>query len=121
MDTDYHVLIVEDDATTRDAVTLVLESEGYLVNQAANGQEALDHLREDGRPRVILLDLMMPVKDGWQFRAEQREDPALSTIPVVVCSADGSVQQKAASLGAAGFLQKPLDYDELLRAVRPHF
>ncbi len=120
MNADHHILVVEDDAITRDALTLVLESEGYRVASAANGQEALDRLRGDGRPCVILLDLMMPVKDGWQFRAEQGKDPELSSIPVIVCSADGNVEQKAASLGAAGYLQKPVDFEQLLREVQRH-
>jgi CheY-like chemotaxis protein len=120
MDTEHHILVVEDDVTTRDALTLVLESEGYRVAAAANGQEALDHLRKAGRPCIILLDLMMPVKDGWQFRTEQGRDPALSTIPVIVCSADGNVGQKAASLGAAGYLQKPVDFELLLQVVQRH-
>ena len=117
MPPDQHILVVEDDPDTRQAMTTVLELEGYEVVSVANGKEALEHMRRDGRPAVILLDLMMPVLDGWQFRAEQKQDQSLASIPVVVVSADGAVQQKAASLGAAGYLQKPVEVDELLRVV----
>jgi CheY-like chemotaxis protein len=115
-----YVLVVEDDDSTREAMLTVLE----LANQAAagvgNGREALDHLRANRRAALILLDLMMPVMDGWQFRKEQQQDPALAPIPVVVVSADGNVSQKAATLGAAGFLQKPVEVDDLVRMVRRH-
>src|SRR5919201_836869 len=107
MDAGHHILLVEDEPSTRDAMTLVLELQGYKVVGAADGQQALDHLRGDGRPCIILLDLMMPVLDGWGFRAQQQQDPALAAIPVIVVSADGAVGQKAASLGAASYLQKP--------------
>src|SRR5437879_6509382 len=97
------ILVVEDDTATRDALSLILEAEGFGVMGAANGQEALDQLRGSRRPDLILLDLMMPVMDGWQFRRAQAQDPALSAIPVVVLSADGNVHQKAASLRATGY------------------
>jgi CheY-like chemotaxis protein len=120
MDPEHHILLVEDDAATREAMAPALEMSGYTVAGAANGQEAIDHLRGDGRPCLILLDLMMPVKDGWQFRAEQQQDPSLAGIPVVVVSADGTVDQKAVALGAAGYLQKPVEVDQLLSVVRRH-
>src|SRR5437588_11544288 len=102
------VLIVDDNATIRGAVVALLEALGYRTLSAVNGQEALDHLRGDGpRPGMILLDLAMPVKDGWQFRAEQLRDPVLAAIPVVVCSSESDVAKQAAFLGAAGYLQKP--------------
>jgi CheY-like chemotaxis protein len=114
------ILLVEDDEATRTAMALALELQGYTVTAVANGQEALDQLRAAGRPCLILLDLMMPVMDGWQFRRAQAQDPALAGIPVVVVSADGSVPQKAAALGAAGFLQKPVEVDDLLVTVQRH-
>jgi CheY-like chemotaxis protein len=120
MDPEHHILLVEDDPSTRDAMALALQLQGYKVVTAADGQAALDHLRDDGRPCVILLDLMMPVLDGWAFRQRQQQDPHLAAIPVVVVSADGSVPQKAAALGAADYLQKPVDVDELVAAVRRH-
>ena len=112
------ILVVEDDAATRDAVALVLEDEGYSVTGVANGQEALLHLRQTAPPNLILLDLMMPVMNGWEFRKQQTQDPALQSIPVVVISADGALPQKAAALGATDYLIKPIDLDKLLEAVQ---
>ena len=112
-----YILIVEDDDDIREALTQILELEGYAVREAANGREALDISRAEPTPSLILLDLMMPVMDGWQFRAEQVKDPVLSKVPVVVISADLSIQEKAASFGAAAVLPKPISLDRLLRAV----
>jgi CheY-like chemotaxis protein len=113
------ILIVEDRASTRDAMRFLLEGEGYRVACAANGREALDYLYADDRPFVILLDLNMPVMDGWQFRHEQRRDPALAGIAVVlVSSSEADLPQIAASLGAAGHFAKPVEFDLLLGAVR---
>ena len=112
------ILVVEDDAVTREAMTLILREDGYSVASAANGQEALSHLRHSHRPHLILLDLMMPVMNGMEFRKEQQKDPALKNIPVVVVSADGNVPQKAASIGVTDYLLKPVDIDVLLNTVR---
>jgi CheY-like chemotaxis protein len=112
-----NILIVEDDAATRDALTMVLTDEGYSVRAAANGREAIDLLRGGAAPDLIILDLMMPVMDGWQFRSEQQRHPDLTRIPVVVLSADGTVRDKAASLGAVGCLQKPIEVDDLLHEI----
>jgi CheY-like chemotaxis protein len=112
-----YILIVEDDDDIRDALAQILELEGYAVRQAANGREALDISAAQPTPILILLDLMMPVMDGWQFRAEQMKDPTLSKVPLVVISADASVHQKVASFGAASVLPKPISLDRLLRAV----
>jgi CheY-like chemotaxis protein len=111
------ILIVEDDAAIRDALTLLLRDEGYAVVGAPNGLEALRHLKENGPPDLILLDLMMPVMDGWQFSKEQQQDPSLKGVPVVLLSANGNVQQRASMLGAVGFLQKPVEVAELLDAI----
>jgi CheY-like chemotaxis protein len=115
---DKTILIVEDDAGTREALSMILSAQGFTVVGAANGQEALGLLRGDVRPDLILLDLMMPIMDGWQFRREQVKDPALALIPVVVLSADGNVRQKAASLHSADYLQKPVDPENLLEVIR---
>lgn len=115
------ILVVEDDAEIRELLAEMLVDAGYAVAEAANGQEALDYLRRgDGAPSLILLDLMMPVMDGWRFREEQSQDPSLAEIPVVVVSADGNVPQKASALGAAGYIQKPVEIDLLLQAVEEH-
>jgi CheY-like chemotaxis protein len=113
------VLIVEDDDTTREALSCILERAGYSVAAVANGREAINYLhRNHGRPQLIILDLMMPVMNGWEFRRQQRHDPALAAIPVVVCSAVGDIQQEVSLIGAVDCIQKPIDTDQLLNAVR---
>jgi len=111
------VLLVEDDLDIAEAILDVLMDEGYQVAHATNGREALELLHSQPRPAVILLDLMMPEMDGPQFRAEQLRDPALSSIPVVVLSADRLVAQKAHELGVWGYVTKPLQPDQLVAIV----
>lgn len=111
------VLVVDDDADIRSTVREILEDEGYRVTDAANGFEALRQLREGSAPNLILLDLSMPVMSGSEFRFEQRKDPSLASIPVVVVSAVGSLDMKVAPLEAAAFLRKPVQLDELLGVV----
>jgi CheY-like chemotaxis protein len=115
-----NVLLVEDDCYLRKLVAEILEEEGYHVSCAANGQEALTHLRHAPLPGLILLDCMMPVMDGWEFRRRQQQDEALAPIPVVVLTAAGITEQEIASVGAAGFLLKPFDLTALLDAVARH-
>jgi len=112
------VLVVDDDGATREVLTLILEAAGYEVSCAANGREALDRLRRGARPGLILLDLMMPVLDGWGFRREQQRDPALASIPVVVVSAEADLRRRADSLAVAAYLEKPVEIDRLLETVR---
>jgi CheY-like chemotaxis protein len=112
------ILVIEDDEATRVAMTSVLEDEGYVVRGAVDGQAALDYLAKAKPPSVILLDLMMPGMDGWQFRKAQLLDPALRSIPVVVVSADGNVAQKASALGANDHILKPIELEKLLQTVR---
>jgi CheY-like chemotaxis protein len=111
------VMVVEDDEGIREALCDLLDTEGFAVMSAVHGADALSKLRDgnEKRPDVILLDLMMPVMDGWSFRAEQRNDPALSQIPVIVITA--SRQADVASLEPKAFLKKPIDFDELLKAI----
>ncbi len=115
------ILVVEDDDATRESLGLILGARGYGVLGAANGEEALGLLRSGPHPDLILLDLMMPVMDGWQFRREQAADAALAAIPVIVLSADGNVTQKAEAIRAAGYLQKPVEVESLLEAIRKQF
>jgi CheY-like chemotaxis protein len=111
------ILIVEDDLDLARLLAEVLEAEGYSTAVAANGSEALDHLRSNDLPDLILLDMMMPVMDGWKFREEQRKLPALASIPVVTITADGDARGKAASIEAAGYVAKPIRIDSLLDEV----
>jgi len=112
------ILLVEDDADLRDSLCKAMEDAGYEVDGVRNGQEALEYLRREQPPCVVLLDLMMPVMTGWEFRDAQRADPALSDIPVVILTADGRAQSKADSLGVGKFLRKPVQLEELLGTVR---
>jgi two-component system, chemotaxis family, chemotaxis protein CheY len=110
------VLVVDDDPDILQTLGLCLTTEGYRVLMAANGKEALD-LLENERPSVILLDLMMPVMDGWQFVAEL-EHRGRRDVPLLILSADRSVQGHAEQLRANGHLAKPFDLDELLGKVQ---
>jgi CheY-like chemotaxis protein len=114
------VLIVEDNIDTRDSLAFLLRHEGYHVSTAANGQEALDRLRAGPRPGVILLDLLMPTMDGWEFSNRLAQDPALASIPVVVVSGAGDVEEKLASLRPAACLSKTADLATLLETLRRH-
>jgi len=113
------VLIVDDDFALREALCVALEGEGFAVAAAANGQEALDYLRTEGRPCLVLLDLMMPIMNGWEFRAQQRQEPELADIPVVVLSAFARSGDEELR-GIEQFLRKPIDLADLLAAVRAY-
>ena len=112
------MLIVEDDADLREMMAQLLTLEGYHIDTAANGREALEYLHEAPRPDVILLDLMMPIMDGWEFRRRQQNDPALADVPVIVLTALDQAQARANDLNGVDFLKKPLDFDRLLDLVR---
>jgi CheY-like chemotaxis protein len=111
------VLVVDDDADIRKMLAEILELEGYEAIPAANGREALGRLRAGVRPSLILLDLMMPGMNGWQFRSEQVKDPDLASIPVVVLTGDGQADRKATDVGAVSYLRKPLDVEALLGLI----
>jgi CheY-like chemotaxis protein len=112
------VLIVEDDDDLREMMAHMLTIEGFDAATVPNGREALKYLQTGEKPHVILLDLMMPVMDGWEFRRRQQADPDLAPVPVIVLSALD--QSRAATVDAAAFLKKPLDFDRLLELVREH-
>ena len=114
------VLVVEDDPSLRDAMLIELQSAGLRVLTAANGEEALAVARHGPRPSVIVLDLNMPVMDGWEFRAAQVLDPRLADIPVIVLTARGDADRQARSLGVASALSKPVDLDKLRDALAAH-
>ncbi len=109
------LLVVEDDADIREALDGLLSMEGFRVTGCSNGREALDWLRASPKPDIILLDLMMPVMDGWQFRVAQKDDPEIATIPVLALSADSTA--KAAAIDAEAYLKKPVDYDTLIATI----
>src|SRR5262249_21452897 len=113
------VLVIDDEPDIRDAAVMLLRSEGYAAVAAQNGQEAFELLTTGAvRPRLIILDLTMPVMDGVAFRAAQLSDPTLAPIPVVVVSAAGFVvPEMANAMRAVAALPKPVDGDELLRVV----
>jgi CheY-like chemotaxis protein len=107
-----HVLVVDDDADIRETLADILAVAGFVVTLAANGREALDRLHEAAFDLVVL-DLMMPVMTGWEFREEQLRDPAVADVPVIVVSAARSPKP----LPAAAFLPKPFDLDAILTLV----
>lgn len=114
-----YILIVDDEPSIRMMLADVLMEDGYAVVTASNGADALVHLRDSAPPCLILLDLMMPVMDGWRFRAVQLDDPKLRSIPVVVLSAGTNLSdwKLLRALDAAAYVAKPLDIDRLLETV----
>ena len=112
------VLVVEDDNDLRDSICAVLQDAGYTSWPAENGEIALQRARAE-RPCVILLDLMMPVMNGWEFRSEQLRDPQLSSIPVIIMTADGRAGEKAKTL-RADYLKKPITLQALLDLVEDY-
>ena len=114
-----NVLVVEDHADLREMLAVLLTSEGFDVQTARNGAEALARL-DESRPSVILLDLMMPVMTGDEFRARQLADPRYRDVPVICMTAAHDGRARAQSLRADAYFQKPVDFDRLLGAVREH-
>ena len=111
------ILVVEDDPAARDALVGLLEHEGYATESVDDGSQALARLRDAPRPSLVLLDLMLPVMDGFEFRVQQLQDPALARIPVIVVSAGGDLVRKAETLHADACLAKPLDAEMLLPLI----
>ena len=110
------VLLVDDDAGVRRTLARFLGRDGYAVVEADNGQEALTYLKDGGAASVIVLDLRMPVMDGFAFRAEQRREPALAGIPVIVLS--GADTDRFDELDAAATFEKPASFASLVECVR---
>jgi CheY-like chemotaxis protein len=111
------VLVVDDDADCRTMLEQTLTFEGFGVVSACNGSEALAVARQQ-RPSVILLDLMMPVMDGYQFRIQQQLDPSLADIPVVCISGTHNASRAARNMAAAACFTKPIELDALIALVR---
>ena len=113
-----HVLLVDDDEDIRESIADVLRHYGFRVETAADGRDALERLRAGGpAPAVILLDLMMPVMDGWQFRAAQLADAALAPIPVVALSGQGRLEEHLPGLRIAEAIRKPFDVNQLVELM----
>ncbi|MBA3464332.1 MAG: response regulator [Deltaproteobacteria bacterium] len=111
------ILIVDDDDDIRESFCDVLADEGFTVEGARNGQDALDYLESHALPNLIVLDLMMPVMDGLEFRQRQLADPRWAAIRVLVMSASDRGAQIASELRVDGFLAKPARGKELIAAV----
>ena len=112
------ILLVEDDYDIRESMKEVLEDEGYIVDAAVDGLDALAQLRAaEQLPQLILLDLMMPRMNGLELHRELAKVPAWAAIPVVVLSADADVRNKARALMAQAFLQKPIQLSALFETV----
>jgi CheY-like chemotaxis protein len=110
------ILVVDDDPGIQRVMTKFLKLEGFTPAVAANGEEALAYLRGGGDACVIVLDLRMPVMDGWAFRKEQRLDPSLARIPIVVLS--GVEAERIPELEAVAAFRKPVSFPAVLDVVR---
>jgi CheY-like chemotaxis protein len=116
--TAFSVLVVDDDVDIRDSLAEVLDEDGFAVLTASNGREAFEVLHTaSSKPSVILLDMTMPVMDGWEFRKAQRDDPELASIPVAVFSAQPNIEMAAKCVEAAAYFRKPLSVDELIETL----
>jgi CheY-like chemotaxis protein len=111
------ILVVEDNEVVREGTASLLRAEGYAAATAGHGREALDYLRANPPPDLILLDLTMPVLDGWRFLEELRNEPGASHVPVVVATA-AVKREGALAKGCAGYLHKPFEIASLLAEVR---
>jgi CheY-like chemotaxis protein len=112
------ILVIDDDDDVRESVVDTLADEGFAALGAASGGAALAMLeRAEPKPAVILLDLMMPVMTGAEFRAAQLADPAIAAIPVVLLTADSGAESSAAELGANACLRKPVKLQALIDTI----
>jgi CheY-like chemotaxis protein len=111
------LLLIEDDPGLRHFLTIFLEGRGYRVRGVPNGRAALEALADGTRPDLILLDLMMLEMTGMEFREQQRQDPNLAAIPVIVLSATSDIAASADAMGDVVYLQKPVDQDRLIAEV----
>ena len=111
------ILVVEDDTSIRELLVELLESEGYEVASAINGLDGLKHLQTRPNPDLILIDLMMPVMDGYSFRTEQLKNNDWAKIPTVVMSAEANAKEKMRNFNITAFLSKPVELDTILNTV----
>ncbi len=111
------ILVIEDDTAIRELLVELLNSEGYEVLSAVHGQEGIDFLKNGSLPDVILMDLMMPVMDGYAFRTEQLKNSKWSTIPTIVMSAEAQAREKLKPYHVNDFLSKPVELDTILSTI----
>ncbi len=111
------ILVIEDDPDSREVFADLLRGEGHRVVAVGSGAAGIAYLRAQDRPAAILLDMLMPEMDGWQFRRAQQADPELASIPVVVVSALKAVERSALRFGAAAFLGKPVAPETLIGTI----
>ncbi len=118
MDAPRRILVVDDEASLRTLLRLVLEREGYDVREAGDGDRALEVARSI-HPDAVLLDIGMPRKDGWAVLADLRSDPVLRAVPVVMLTgeADESTELRARDLGAVAYVAKPVSIEDAVRVV----
>jgi CheY-like chemotaxis protein len=115
------ILLIDDDAHSRECMAALLEREGYAVDTAADGAKALEYLRRHPRPHLILLDLAVPEMDGWDFLHARQRLPRLRRVPVVVLSAAATrLGRDLPALGVAAVLQKPVDLPAVFGVARRH-
>ena len=113
------ILVIEDDSALREMLVQTLEDEGFAVVSATDGMEALTYLQTAVElPCVILLDLMMPRMNGWQFREIQQNHAAIGSIPVVVLSARPDLRARQAEIAVDAYLSKPVNFDLLMQIIR---
>jgi CheY-like chemotaxis protein len=112
------ILVADDDPDIREVLALVLESYGYRVSGAADGEQALERLRQGPPISLVLLDLMMPIMDGFTLMKKLKADPTLPVVPVVVLSGDSGAEEAAVAIGADACLLKPVELDSLLCTIR---
>jgi CheY-like chemotaxis protein len=110
-----HILVVEDDEDIRSLLKDLLEPEGYVVDMAANG--AAVRVCADSLPALVLLDLMLPLIDGYEVSRRLRADPRTADVPIIILSASTRAWQAVSQIGADGYLEKPFDLTMLLRTV----
>jgi CheY-like chemotaxis protein len=117
---DPEILLVDDDNELRESVAEGLEQAGFAVIRAADGNDALGHLRHGSLPSVVLLDLLMPGMNGWQLCEVMHADPVLSNIPIVALTATASMDPESLHLAdVADWIAKPFDLGEVLEVIRP--
>jgi CheY-like chemotaxis protein len=114
------VLVIDDNEATRTGLAELLKLRGYRAVTAANGREGLACLQRDRSIGLIVLDLAMPVADGYWFRAEQCADPTIAHVPLIVFTGADSTQLNGSLLSGAQVLRKPVDIPELLEAIASH-